>query len=217
MNLILLGPPGSGKGTQAQLLVNRYHIPQISTGDILREAVRKETALGKEAKRFMEKGQLVPDEVIIGIIEGRLKDSDCHSGFILDGFPRTIPQAEALQTILQKMERTLDHVIHIEVEIEELVRRLTGRRTCRSCGAMYHIIFSPPKKEEICDRCGGPLYQREDDREETIRMRLKEYERQTAPLIQYYKEKSLLRSINGIGSQSQIFDRVGQAIEARSL
>ncbi len=217
MNLILLGPPGAGKGTQAQLLVNRYHIPQISTGDILREAVRRETALGKEAKRFMEKGQLVPDEVVIGIIEGRLKDSDCHSGFILDGFPRTIPQAEALQKILQKMERALDHVINIEVETEELVRRLTGRRTCKSCGAMYHIIFSPPKKDEICDRCGGPLYQREDDQEETIRMRLKEYERQTAPLIQYYKEKSLLRSINGIGSQSQIFDRIVQAIETRSL
>ncbi len=217
MNLILLGPPGAGKGTQAQLLVNRYHIPQISTGDILREAVRRETALGKEAKRFMEKGQLVPDEVVIGIIEGRLNDSDCHSGFILDGFPRTIPQAEALQKILQKMERTLHHVINIEVETEELVRRLTGRRTCKLCGAMYHIIFSPPKKDGICDRCGGPLYQREDDQEETIRMRLKEYERQTAPLIQYYKEKSLLRSINGIGSQNQIFDRIVQAIEMRSF
>lgn len=217
MNIILLGPPGAGKGTQAQLMVSRYHIPQISTGDILREAVRKESALGKKAKSFMEKGQLVPDDVVIGIVEERLNDSDCHSGFILDGFPRTIPQAEALQGILQKMGKTLDHVLNIEVDFEELVRRLTGRRTCKLCGAMYHIIFSPPKEKDICDRCGGPLYQREDDQEETIRMRLKEYERQTAPLIQYYQTKGLLRSIDGIGTQSQIFDRIVQIIERRSL
>lgn len=216
MNLILLGPPGAGKGTQAQLLVKRYHIPQISTGDILREAVRKETTLGKTAKSFMEKGELVPDEVVIGIIEERLKDSDCHSGFILDGFPRTIPQANALQKILQKMGKALDHVLNIEVNTEELVRRLTGRRTCKLCGAMYHVIFSPPRENDLCDRCGGPLYQREDDREETIRNRLKEYERETAPLVQYYQTKGLLRSIDGIGTQGQIFDRIVQTIEARS-
>ncbi|MGQ9636668.1 MAG: adenylate kinase [Thermodesulfobacteriota bacterium] len=217
MNLILLGPPGAGKGTQAQLMITRYHIPQISTGDILREAVRNDTELGREAKSFMEKGQLVPDEVVIGIVEERLNNQDCHSGFILDGFPRTIPQAEALQKILQKTGRTINHVLNIEVDSEELVRRLTGRRTCKACGAMYHILFSPPKQDEICDRCGGPLYQREDDREETIRRRLKEYERQTAPLIQYYKERSLLRSINGIGTQNQIFDRIIQAIETKTL
>lgn len=217
MNIILLGPPGAGKGTQAQLMVARYHIPQISTGDILREAVREETELGKAAKSFMEKGQLVPDEVVIGVIEERLKAQDCHSGFILDGFPRTIPQAEVLQKILLKMGKPLDHVLNIEVNREELVRRLTGRRTCKLCGAMYHIIFSPPREKDLCDRCGGPLYQREDDREETIRMRLKEYERQTAPLIQYYQTKGLLRSIDGIGTQSQIFDRIVQTIERRSL
>lgn len=208
MNLILLGPPGAGKGTQAQRIVDRYHIPQISTGDILRAAVKESTPLGMKAKGFMDQGQLVPDEIVIGIIEERLKAKDCDPGFTLDGFPRTIPQAEALQPILTNIEKKIDHVINIEVDPEELVRRLTGRRTCKNCGAMFHLFFQPPKKEGICDRCGGTLYQRADDKEETIRTRLKEYEKQTAPLIQYYQGKKTLRSIQGVGGPDQIFDQI---------
>jgi adenylate kinase len=217
MNLILLGPPGAGKGTQAQMIVERYRIPQISTGDILRAAVKDGTALGKEAKTFMDKGGLVPDEVVIGIIDERLRASDCNGGFILDGFPRTTPQAEALQSILAKIGKGIDHVINIEVESEELVRRLTGRRTCKNCGGMFHLLFRPPKQEGVCDRCGGPLYQREDDREETIRTRLMEYERQTAPLIQYYQNQRLLRSIQGVGGQNQIFEQIVRVLEAKPV
>ncbi len=217
MNLILLGPPGAGKGTQAQMLMEHYRIPQISTGDILRSAVKQGTPLGKQAKAFMDKGELVPDEVVIGIIDQRLREADCKNGFILDGFPRTTPQAEALETILAKIEKPLDHVVNIEVDSEELVRRLTGRRTCKNCGAMFHVAFHPPVKEDICDRCGGPLYQREDDREETIRTRLKEYEKQTAPLIRYYQDKKLLRSIQGIGGQNQIFEQIIRVFNAKSV
>ncbi len=208
MNLILLGPPGAGKGTQAQKMAEYFHIPQISTGDILRSAVKEGTPLGKEAKSFMDRGQLVPDEVVIGIIDERLRASDCQLGFILDGFPRNISQADALQSLLARMGKSMDHVINIEVDSEELVRRLTGRRTCKNCGAMFHILFQPPKEEGKCDRCGGPLYQRADDNEETIRTRLKEYEKQTAPLIDYYQKKNLLRSIDGVGGADQIFERI---------
>ena len=216
MNLILLGPPGAGKGTQAQMIVERYHIPQVSTGDILRKAVKEGTPLGKKTKAFMDQGQLVPDEVVIGIIDERLRTSDCNSGFILDGFPRTIAQAEALQSILAKMGKSIDHVINIEVDTEELVRRLTGRRTCKNCGAMFHILFHPPKVEGICDRCGGTLYQREDDKEKTIRIRLNEYQRQTAPLIQYYQHKKYLRSIQGVGGQEEIFERIVRLLDMTS-
>ena len=215
MNLILLGPPGAGKGTQAQRIVDRYHIPQISTGDILRAAVKESTPLGMKGKGFMDQGQLVPDEIVIGIIEERLKAKDCDPGFILDGFPRTIPQAEALQPILTNIEKKIDHVINIEVDPEELLRRLTGRRTCKNCGAMFHLFFQPPKKEGICDRCGGTLYQRADDKEETIRTRLKEYEKQTAPLIQYYQGKKKLRSIQGIGGPDQIFGQIIRLLDAK--
>ena len=214
MNLILLGPPGAGKGTQAQRIVERYHIPQISTGDILRAAVKESTPLGIKAKGFMDQGRLVPDEIIIGTIEERLKAEDCSAGFILDGFPRTIPQAEALQPILTKIGKRIDHVINIDVQSEELVRRLTGRRTCKNCGAMFHLLFQPPKKQGICDRCGGTLYQRADDNEETIRTRLMEYEKQTAPLIQYYRDKKTLRSIQGMGGPDQIFDQIARLLDA---
>jgi adenylate kinase len=189
-------------------MVERYHIPQISTGDILRTAVKESTPLGMKAKGFMDQGQLVPDEIVIGIIEERLKAKDCGPGFILDGFPRTIPQAEALQPILSKIGKKIDHVINIEVDPEELVRRLTGRRTCKNCGAMFHLLFQSPKKEGICDRCGGTLYQRADDKEETIRTRLKEYGKQTSPLIQYYRSKKTLRSVQGVGGPDQIFDQI---------
>ncbi|OGP64123.1 MAG: adenylate kinase [Deltaproteobacteria bacterium RBG_13_47_9] len=208
MNLILLGPPGAGKGTQARMIIERYHIPQISTGDILRKAVKDETDLGRRAKTFMDQGQLVSDEVVIGIIDQRLRASDCNPGFILDGFPRTIGQAEALQSILIKIGKSIDHVINIEVDPEELVRRLTGRRTCKDCGAMFHQISHPPKREGVCDQCGGLLYQREDDQEETIRVRLNEYEKQTAPLSQYYQNRRVLRSVEGMGGQAQIFERI---------
>ena len=214
MNLILLGPPGAGKGTQAQRIVERYRIPQISTGDILRTAVKDGTPLGVKAKGFMDQGKLVTDEIVIGIIEERLKAKDCNAGFILDGFPRTIPQAEALQPILSKLGKKIDHVINIEVDSEELVRRLTGRRTCKNCGAMFHVIFQPPKKEGICDRCGGTLYQRADDNEEPIRTRLKEYEKQTAPLIQYYRGKKALRSIQGVGGPDPIFEQIARVLDA---
>ena len=214
MNIILLGPPGAGKGTQAQRIVDRYHIPQISTGDILRAAVKESTPLGMKAKGFMDQGQLVPDEIVIGIIEERLRTKDCDPGFTLDGFPRTIPQAEARHPILTNLGKKIDHVINIEVDPEELVRRLTGRRTCKNCGAMFHLLFQPPKKEGICDRCGAALYQRADDKEETIRTRLKEYEKQTAPLIQFYQGKNTLRSIQGVGGPDQIFDQIIRLLDA---
>jgi adenylate kinase len=194
-------------------IVERYHIPQISTGDILRAAVKEKTPLGMKAKTFMDRGQLVPDELVIGIIKERLKASDCQKGFILDGFPRTIAQAEALQSILTKIGMSIDHVVNIEVDPEELVRRLTGRRTCKNCGAMFHISFHPPKKEGICDRCGGPLYQRDDDQEETIRNRLDAYQKQTAPLIHYYHQNNRLLPIQGIGDQDEIFERIARLLD----
>ncbi|MCJ7664932.1 MAG: adenylate kinase [Desulfobacterales bacterium] len=212
MDLILLGPPGSGKGTQAKKMVEQYHIPQISTGDILRAALKEKTRLGVEAKQYMDQGRLVPDEVVVGIVRDRLKAPDCTDGFILDGFPRTVPQAEALGTTLKAMKRGIDHVISIEVDKGELLKRLGGRRTCRSCGAMNHLVFDPPKKEGVCDKCGGELYQRDDDQEETIRARLKVYDEQTAPLIAYYREKGLLRTIDGVGEVKQIFQQIVQAI-----
>jgi adenylate kinase len=217
MNLILLGPPGAGKGTQAQRIVERYHIPQISTGDILRKAVKEGTPLGEKVKGFMDQGQLVPDRVVIEIIEERLKASDCLEGFILDGFPRTLGQAEALQELLARIGKSIEHVINIEVESEELVRRLTGRRTCRSCGAMFHVLFRAPQREGVCDRCGGALYQREDDRDETIRTRLKEYERLTAPLIDYYRNKKSLRPIPGEGEETKIFGQITQYLDPKKV
>jgi len=212
MDLILLGPPGSGKGTQAKKMVERYHLPQISTGDILRAALKEKTPLGLEAKQYMDQGRLVPDEVVEGIVRDRLKAPDCTGGFILDGFPRTVPQAEALGTTLKAMNRGIDHVISIEVDNAELLKRLGGRRTCRNCGAMYHLVFDPPKKKGVCDTCGGELYQRADDQEKTIRERLKVYDKQTAPLIQYYRGKGLLRAIDGVGEVEEIFRRIVKAI-----
>jgi adenylate kinase len=215
VNLIIIGPPGSGKGTQGKLIAERYRIPQISTGDILREAVRNGSALGLKAKAFMAKGALVPDEVVIGIIEERLLKGDCGKGFILDGFPRTVAQANALERMLGRRGLAIDHVISIEIEREELIRRLMGRRTCGRCGAMYHVLFNPPKKEGICDQCGDSLYQRDDDKEETIRSRLDVYSQQTGPVIQYYASKGLVRAINGIGPIDGIFDRILEVMEGR--
>jgi len=208
MDFILLGPPGAGKGTQAKLMIDKWNTPQVSTGDILRAAVREGTALGVEAKGFMDSGGLVPDRVVIGIIAERLKEEDAADGFILDGFPRTIPQAEALQEILDELGRNIDHVISIEVDDEELVTRLTGRRMCKGCGESFHVVFNPSAKEGICDRCGGELYQRDDDTEETIRQRLAVYSEQTQPLIAYYEKQGKLRRIEGTGSIEEIFSRV---------
>ncbi|HFC98063.1 MAG TPA: adenylate kinase [Thermosulfurimonas dismutans] len=208
MNIVFLGPPGAGKGTQAKRISEKYGIPQISTGDMFREHLSKGTELGKKAKEYMDKGQLVPDEIVLGMVEERLKQPDCEKGFILDGFPRTVPQAEALDEMLAKWGKKIDFAIAIEVPDEELVKRLTGRRTCKNCGMMYHIIFKPPKVEGKCDACGGELYQRADDNEETVRNRLKVYHESTAPLIEYYEKKGVLHRIDGTGSIDEIFERI---------
>ncbi|MBX6422019.1 adenylate kinase [Thermosulfurimonas sp. F29] len=208
MNIVFLGPPGAGKGTQAKRITERYGIPQISTGDMFREHLSKGTELGKKAKEYMDKGQLVPDEIVLGMVEERLKQPDCEKGFILDGFPRTVPQAEALDEMLAKWGKKIDYAIAIEVPDEELVKRLTGRRTCKNCGMMYHVIFKPPKVEGKCDACGGELYQRADDNEETVRNRLKVYHESTAPLIDYYEKKGVLHRVDGMGSIDEIFERI---------
>jgi adenylate kinase len=212
VDVVLLGPPGAGKGTQAKLMIDRWNIPQVSTGDILRSAVREGTPLGVEAKRYMDAGELVPDTVVIGIIAERLKEEDAGEGFILDGFPRTIPQAEALGEILTEMGRKIDHVVSIEVDDEELVTRLTGRRMCKGCGESFHVVFNPPKEEGACDRCNGELYLRDDDKEETIRQRLAVYSEQTEPLIEFYAGSGLVRRIEGTGSIEEIFARVAEAL-----
>ncbi|MCG6946482.1 MAG: adenylate kinase [Deltaproteobacteria bacterium] len=212
MNIILLGPPGAGKGTQAKMLVEKYQIPQISTGDILRAAVKEGSPLGKEAKACMDKGELVPDSVVIGIVEERIQQPDCTKGYMLDGFPRTVPQAEALDGMLQNLSSKIDHVVSIEVANEELVGRLTGRRTCRDCGAGFHVMFDPPDKEGVCDKCGGELYQRDDDNVETVTSRLDVYESQTMPLIDYYTAQGKIRPIDGVGEIKEIFKRVTEVL-----
>jgi adenylate kinase len=213
-NLILLGPPGVGKGTQAKLLIDRFGIPQISTGDILRAAVKELTPMGVKAKGFMDSGALVPDAVVIGIVEERLAQDDCTKGFILDGFPRTVAQADALKQVLDGLKRGIDHVISLSVDKDELLKRLTGRRACSKCGAVYHIEFAPSKTAGICDACSGELFQREDDKEATILHRLSVYEEQTAPLIAYYASCGLLRSVNGLGSVEGIQAEIVSCIQA---
>ncbi len=208
MRIVLLGAPGAGKGTQAKKLVEKYGIPQISTGDILRKAVADGTPLGKEAKSYMDKGELVPDSVVIGLVKERLTQDDCKKGFILDGFPRNTAQAEVLDKVLEETNIPLQVALCVDVDMDILMKRLTGRRTCRQCGQMYNIYFSPPQKEGICDKCGGELYQRDDDKEETIRRRLEVYEAQTAPLIEYYKNKGILKTVEGTGDIDEIFAKI---------
>jgi adenylate kinase len=210
--VVLLGPPGAGKGTQAKLLQEKFGACQISTGDILRKAMAEQTPLGKEASEYVNRGALVPDGVIVNLVAERLKEKDCEPGFILDGFPRTIAQAESLDAILRKMGLSLNHVLSVQVPEKTIVERLAGRRTCRNCGALSHVIFNPSKKPGVCDRCGGELYQREDDREETITHRLKVYENQTAPLIGYYRQRGLLRELDGVGEVNEIRARVAAAL-----
>jgi adenylate kinase len=210
--VVLLGPPGAGKGTQAKLLQEKLAVCQISTGDILRTAVAEQTPLGKEAAQYINRGELVPDEVIVNLVAERLKEKDCQNGFILDGFPRTIPQAESLDAILRQNGINLNRVLLVQVPQNVIVERLAGRRTCRSCGALAHVVFNPPKRDGVCDRCGGELYQRDDDREETISNRLKVYENQTAPLVNYYRGQGLLREIDGVGSVDEIRARISKAL-----
>lgn len=205
MHIILMGPPGAGKGTQAEKLIDDFKIPHISTGDMFRAAVRQGTELGKEAKKYMDAGGLVPDVVTIGIVREGLAKPECANGFILDGFPRTSEQAVALDGILAELGIKLDGVVNISVPDSELVGRVTGRRMCKSCGAAYHVTFNPSKVEAVCDRCGGMLYQRDDDKEETVKNRLKAYHAQTEPLIEYYKKKGLYIEINGLQAINKVY------------
>lgn len=197
MNILFMGPPGAGKGTQAETIVNEFGIPHISTGDAFRLAIKQGTSVGMKAKEYMDQGLLVPDDVTVGIVRERLQQSDCEKGFLLDGFPRTLSQAESLEELLQDMGRKLDHVINLKVDRNKLLARLTGRRICKSCGATYHVIFNPPKQEGVCDKCGGELYQRSDDNEESVGTRLDEYINKTTPLLKFYEEKDLLRQVDG--------------------
>lgn len=197
MNIILMGLPGAGKGTQASEIVKKFPIPHISTGDMFRKAIKDETDLGKEAKSYMDRGELVPDEVTVGIVKERISEDDAKKGFLLDGFPRTIDQAEALNDIMSELSRNIDAVINIEVPEEELMNRLTGRRICEKCGTTYHLVFNPPKVDGICDIDGGKLYQREDDNPETVSNRLNVNVKQSKPILEYYNEKGVLKNIDG--------------------
>lgn len=212
MRLVLLGPPGAGKGTQAASLVEKYHIVHISTGDLLRAAVKEGTPLGVEAKGYMEAGQLVPDSLILGLMEERIRKEDCQEGFLLDGFPRTPAQGDALAEMLTKLGQKLDAVLNIEVPLEKLMERLTGRRVCKSCGATYHKVFNPSAKGEVCEKCGGDLYQRADDTEATVKSRLDVYQEQTAPLIEYYTKAALIKNINGDQGINKVLEDIAIAL-----
>lgn len=212
MKIILMGPPGAGKGTQAEKLVKLYQIPHISTGDMFRKAQKDGTELGLKAKEYMEQGQLVPDEVTVGIVRERLAEADCKDGFLLDGFPRTVQQADALDGILKDLGMALDRVINIEVDKAFLVDRLTGRRVCRTCGATFHVVNKAPKVEGVCDKCGGELYQRNDDKIETVSNRLDVYAAQTAPLIEYYQSKGIMSSIDGSKSMEDVLADIRSAL-----
>ena len=213
MRLVLLGAPGAGKGTQAIKLTEKYGIPQISTGDILRKAVADGTPLGMKAKEIMDRGELVPDDVVLGLVEERLGQDDCKKGFILDGFPRNTKQAQDLDGVLQKMDTPLGAAISVDVDTGILMKRLTGRRTCKSCKQMYNVFFSQSASEGACDKCGGELFQRDDDKENTIRARLEVYDKQTAPLIDYFNDKGLLKAVNGEGDIDAIFERMCTVLE----
>lgn len=213
MLVVLLGPPGAGKGTQAEQLIERYDLVYISTGDILRAAVKNKTELGRQAQQYLAQGRLVPDDLVADIVAERLQESDCSRGVLLDGFPRTVGQAHFLDGALAEMERSIGRVILIEVEEEELISRLTGRRVCRDCGSNYHVKHSPPQVRNVCDQCGGELYQREDDSLGTVKERLKVYREQTVPLIDYYRERGLLTALDGNTEVGQLFSQIASILE----
>ncbi|MCR8850773.1 adenylate kinase [Rossellomorea sp. SC111] len=212
MNIVLMGLPGAGKGTQAEKIVDKYGIPHISTGDMFRAAIKEGTELGLKAKSFMDNGDLVPDEVTIGIVRERLSKEDCQKGFLLDGFPRTVAQAEALENILADLGKKMNYVININVDKDILMERLTGRRICKECGATYHLVFNPPTEEGVCDRCGGELYQRADDNEETVQNRLDVNIKQTQPLLAYYEDKGYLKNIDGQQDIHRVFDDIDELL-----
>ena len=213
MRLVLLGPPGAGKGTQASAIIKKYNIPHISTGDIFRANIKQGTELGKRAKEYMDKGLLVPDDLVVSIVKDRITEEDCKDGFLLDGFPRTVNQGEALDDELSQLNLKLDKVINIDVEKEVLIERAIGRRICKDCGATYHIKFNLPKKEGFCDDCGGRLYQRDDDTQETVEKRIEVYQKQTKPLIDYYTEKGLILNVDGTKPINELFEEIVQALE----
>ena len=215
MRLILLGPPGAGKGTQAKKLVERYSIPEISTGELLRKAVTESTPLGRDAKAYMEKGELVPNSIVLGMVHARLRQDDCKKGFIFDGFPRNEDQARALDKMLAAISAPVGLAVSIEADREELLKRMTGRRICESCGRVYNIFFLPPKKVQTCDTCGGGFYQRDDDKEETIKKRLDVYDSQKGPLTEYYRSQGILRSVVSTGTVEDMFRRLCTAIQDR--
>ena len=214
MQILFLGPPGAGKGTQCKRLSTKFSTPHLSSGDLLREKVKAGTVAGIRAKEYMDKGSLVPDDVLIAMFEEKLQEPECANGFILDGFPRNRAQAEALDTLLKKLRKDLDVVINLEVDEAKLKDRITGRRICsnKACNTPFHVTFSPPKKENTCDVCGSPLYQRDDDKEELVAARLKTYREQTEPLIAYYTQRGVLRTVNGDGNQDDIFQELLKAV-----
>jgi len=214
MRLILLGPPGAGKGTQAASIVEKYNVPHISTGDIFRKNIKEGTELGKKAQDYINKGQLVPDSLTVALVEDRLQQEDAKAGFLLDGFPRTIAQAEALDKVLTELNCSLERVINIKVDLGLLVERACGRRICKECGATYHVMFNPSKEADVCDKCSGPLYQRPDDNEETVSNRIKVYMDETAPLIEYYGKQDKIADINGQQDISKVFEDIVKVLGA---
>ena len=213
MNIVIMGLPGAGKGTQASEIIKKYPIPHISTGDMFRLAIKNETPLGNEAKSYMDRGELVPDEVTVGIVKERLSESDAKDGFLLDGFPRTVQQAEALNEIMDELGSKIESTIYVDVPEEELMNRLTGRRICDVCGTAYHLVFNPPKQEGICDLDGGKLYQREDDNPETVQNRLEVNIKQTQPLLDFYESQGVLSRVNGSQDIDKVFEDINKVLE----
>ena len=214
MKVIMLGAPGAGKGTQAKQIADKYSIPHISTGDIFRANIKNGTELGKKAKTFMDQGLLVPDELVVELVADRIQQDDCKNGFVLDGFPRTIPQAEALDAAIEKINEKMDYAIDVDVPDENIITRMSGRRACLNCGATYHIVSIPTKVEGVCDRCGNPVVLRDDDKPETVKKRLEVYHEQTQPLIDYYKKKDILKTVNGVQPMEDVFKAIVEILGA---
>ncbi len=208
MKIIMLGAPGAGKGTQAEMICEKYGLPHVSTGDIFRANIKNGTELGKEAKQYMDKGQLVPDELTVKILLDRVAQDDCKNGYVLDGFPRTIPQAEVLEDALNKLGDKIDYAINVEVPDENIINRMSGRRACVNCGATYHVVYAPTKVEGICDKCGEKLILRDDDKPETVKSRLDVYHKQTQPLIEFYSKKNILKEVDGTVSMNDVFNNI---------